>query len=455
MALKPNKREPVVLSQMRPFTLFLVLCGCILFTYGLINISDVSAWFSKMFSALQPVIVGFVFAYLLNPAAIWLEKRFDKIMAKPMKKHPKLRSVPRLLSSFLVVLLFVGSFVALVIAIFTQVMNGVGTFLERMPEYMTSITESVEKFFQRDSSFNNYVKQIFANVSTSDLMSGHLNTVELSQKLLSMIVSGASGTFGVLYNVVIGFVVAVYLLVSKERFLRQWKQVLFSVCKPKTALWIDDRMAKANDTFGTAVVGKTADSVIIGIFCFIGCTIMQTPYTALVAVIIGITNMIPYFGPILGSLPCLLLILMENPVKALYFLIFIVILQQFDANILDPRIVGTSIGLPAFWELFACMLGGGLFGIVGLIIGVPLFAMVYGVIKQLVSERLSDRAQKGELEAEFVRNELGVTAQVEKSGLFDDGADSPYVQNFVVLEEISEQPIPPKKEQPPADDYDF
>ena len=442
-----------MLSQMRPITLFLVLCGCILFTYGLINLSDVSAWFNKVFSALQPVIVGFVFAYLLNPAAIWLEKRFDRIFAKPIAKHPKLRTLPRVLSSFLVVLVFVGGLVALVIAVFTQVMNGVGTFLERLPEYVNSITDSVQRFFQKDSSFNNYIKQFFANISTSDLVTGHLNTVDLSQKLLSMIVSGASGTFGVLYNVVIGFVVAVYLLVSKERFLRQWKQVLFSVFKPKTAHWIDDRMSKANDTFGTAVVGKTADSVIIGIFCFIGCTIMQIPYTAMVAVIIGITNMIPYFGPILGSIPCLLLILMENPVKALYFLIFIVILQQFDANILDPRIVGTSIGLPAFWELFACMLGGGLFGIVGLIIGVPLFAMIYGLIKQLVGERLSDRAHKGELDSSFVRETLGVTTEVEKSGLFDsEAADSPYVQNFVVLEEISEQPLPPqKREQPPSD----
>jgi len=256
--------------------------------------------------------------------------------------------------------------------------------------------------------------------------------------------------------VVIGFVVAVYLLVSKERFLRQWKQVLFSVFQPKTAHWIDERMAKANETFGTAVVGKTADSVIIGIFCFIGCTFMQMPYTALISVIIGITNMIPYFGPILGALPCLLLILMENPIKALYFLIFIVILQQFDANILDPRIVGTSIGLPAFWELFACMLGGGIFGIIGLIIGVPLFAMIYGLIKQLVSERLSDRAHKGELEPDFVRDTLGVTTTVEKSGLFtEETTESPYVQNLMLLEEISEQPVPPKKEPPPDTENDY
>jgi len=445
-----------MLSQMKPFTLFLVLCGCILFTYGLVHLAEVSSWLGNVFSALEPVIVGFMFAYLLNPAAIWLEKRFDRIFAKFIKKHPKAAPLPRILSSFLVVLLFLGTLVALVIAVFSQVMNGLGTLFDRLPEYLNNITERVEHFFKQDSSFNNYIKQIFQNVSTSELVTGHLNTVELSQKALSMIASGASGTFGVLYNVVIGFVVAVYLLVSKERFLRQWKQVLFSVFQPKTAHWIDERMAKANETFGTAVVGKTADSVIIGIFCFIGCTFMQMPYTALISVIIGITNMIPYFGPILGALPCLLLILMENPIKALYFLIFIVILQQFDANILDPRIVGTSIGLPAFWELFACMLGGGIFGIIGLIIGVPLFAMIYGLIKQLVSERLSDRAHKGELEPDFVRDTLGVTTTVEKSGLFtEETTESPYVQNLMLLEEISEQPVPPKKEPPPDTENDY
>lgn len=451
-----SKREPVMLSQMRPFTLFLVLCGCILFTYGLIHLSEVSAWFGKVFSALEPVIVGFVFAYLLNPAAIWLEKRLKRLFAKPIAKHPKLSALPRILSSFLVVLVFVGSLIALVAAIFAQVINGVGIFLDRLPEYINIISERAESFLKQGSSISNYVQQLFDRISASDTLSQQFNTVELSQKALSMIASGASGTFGVLYNVVIGFVVAVYLLVSKERFLKQWKQVLFAVCKPTTAKWIDERMAKANDTFGTAVVGKTADSVIIGLFCFIGCTVMQMPYTALIAVIIGVTNMIPYFGPILGSIPCILLILMENPVKALYFLIFIIILQQFDANILDPRIVGASIGLPAFWELFACMLGGGIFGIVGLIVGVPLFAMIYGLVKQLVGERLSDRVNKGDLEAGFVRETLGVSSAVKKSGLFEEDAQgSPYVQNLVLLEEISEQPLPPKKEPNPESESDY
>ena len=151
--------------------------------------------------------------------------------------------------------------------------------------------------------------------------------------------------------------------------------------------------------------------------------------------------MIPYFGPIFGAIPSVLLILMESPPKALYFLIFIVALQQFDANILDPRIVGKSIGLPAFWELFACMLGGGLFGIIGLIIGVPAFAVVYTLVKQMVSERLNDRVRDDELTPEFLRDTLGVTEAIQDSGLFSDGeSDSPYLQHLILLEDIAQNP---------------
>lgn len=170
--------------------------------------------------------------------------------------------------------------------------------------------------------------------------------------------------------------------------MRQGGKILYVLLKPNRADWILHRLNGANRTFSSAILGKILDSIIIGMLCFIGVVILHTPYPALIAVIVGVTNVIPFFGPFIGAIPSTLLVLMHDPVKALYFVIFIVVLQQFDCNILDPKIVGGSIGLPAFWSLFACLLGGGLFGLVGLLLGVPTFAVLYNLCKELIDERL-------------------------------------------------------------------
>ena len=439
--MKRQRREPIVLSQMRPITLFLVLAGCITLTFAFIHFGDVTKFFRRIGSAISPVFAGFIFAYLLTPAASMLEKRFDKWLARPIAKHPKLSILPRGISSFLVVLLFIGSIVLLVIITFSQVVDGLSTAIDQLPHYFNLVMEHIEKLLHADNTLASYLRVLQERFSATELGMGNVDPVDVSQRILTVVASGATSTLGFLYAVIIGFVIAVYLLISRQRFVRQFKQILYAVCKPKTADWISKQMAAANQTFGTAAIGKLLDSLLIGMICFIGVTIIGAPYSTLIAVIIGVTNMIPYFGPIFGAVPCTLLILMENPLKALYFFIFIVALQQFDANILDPKIVGKSIGLPAFWELFACMLGGGLFGIIGLVLGVPMFAVVYTLIRQLVMERLNERAKDGELTPVFLSETLGVTGKVEDSGLFhDDESDSPYLQHLILLEDIRQQP---------------
>lgn len=438
--IKRKRREPIVLSQMRPTTLLLVLCGCILFTFALINIQSVKGFFGKVMSALGPVFAGFIFAYILTPAASWLEKRLDRILKRPLEKHPKIHKFNRGFSSLLTVSLFVGSLTLLVIAVSSQVVEGVSTLLDRLPEYIQSLTDSVETMLHSDSSVAKLVQELSDRFLNTELGMGQVDTMELSQRILSTLASGAAGTLGFLYDVIIGFVIAVYMLTSRERFSKQFKQLLYAFSRKKVADQIDGKLKNASSTFGTAVIGKFVDSVIIGMLCFIGMTILKMPYSTLIAAVIGTTNMIPFFGPIIGAIPCVVLIFMESPVKALYFLIFIVALQQFDANILDPRIVGSSIGLPAFWELFACMLGGGLFGITGLIIGVPAFAVFYELVREVVGVRLGRRVRSGELEEAFVRDTLGVTEMPDLGGDDDTDPDSPYVQNLIMLEEIAQPP---------------
>lgn len=440
MKQKRQRREPIVLSQMRPFTLFLVLSGCIVVVFALIYFDNVAGFLRKVLSALGPVFAGIVFAFVLAPASDLFENRIRKLLASAIQKHPRIQLLPRAVASVTVVLLFVGSVALLVTVTFSQVVDGVTRALDQFPHYLDLVTEHVEKLLSADNNISRYLSELRERISATEIGMGNVDAVDITQRFLSALATGAAGTLGFLYDVVVGVVIAVYLLISRERFIRQWKQILYAVVKPKTALWIDTQLTAANQTFGTAVVGKLIDSVLVGLFCFIGVTLIGTPYTTLIAVIIGMTNMVPYFGPIVGAIPCFLLILMENPMKALYFLIFIIALQQFDANIMDPRIVGKSIGLPAFWELFACLLGGGLFGIPGLILGVPTFAVLYTIIKQITLERLEERARDGELTEEFLHETLGVTGITQESGLLDDESDSPYLQHLILLEDIAQHP---------------
>ncbi len=440
--MKRQEREPIALSKAWQITLILVLVGSVMLV---LHLDAVLQFLRRIVSALSPVFAGFVFAYLLTPAATMLEKRLQKIMKKQIQKHPKLKMMPRCISSFLAVLLFVGTIALLVIVTFSQFVSGLSTAIDHIPHYFDVVMENVEKLIHADNMVAEYLRDLKDQFSSSKLGAGNIDTIDVTRKILSVIASGATSTLGFLYAVIIGLIIAVYLLISRTRFIRQWRQLLYAVCKPKTADWINKQMSAANHTFGTAAIGKLIDSLIIGMLCFIGVTIIGMPYTTLIAVIVGTTNVIPYFGPVIGAIPCFLLVLMENPPQALYFLIFIIALQQFDANILAPKIIGQSIGLPAFWELFACLLGGGLFGVIGLIIGVPMFAVMYTLVRQLVMERLDERAKNGELAPEFLRDTLEVSGYIEDSGLFhDDESESPYLQHLVLLEDIAQKPTSKK-----------
>ena len=397
-----RNREPEILSQTRPLTLFFVLCGCILFTFGLIHFDIVLKFLGKIVSALGPVIAGFVIAYLMNPVMEWLEKRLLPLTQKLcMKNAETARKFARGTSSFIAVLLMLLTIALLIAVTFSQVVESVSMVIEKIPTYLEQATGRVDVFLKGDNPIAEYLQQLSDRFLTSGV-SG--NPTEAAQKIVSAVLSGAAGTLGLLFDVLIGFIIAVYFLFSKELFLKQFKRVIYAIFEPETAKLVDLRIIEANDTFGSAILGKFADSVIIGLLCFCGTSILRIPYATLIAVIVGVTNMIPFFGPIIGAVPCVLLVLMEEPMKSLYLLIFIVVLQQFDCNILDPKIVGKKIGLPAFWELFACLLGGGLFGIVGMVIGVPLFAVLYSIGTEMVAKKLRNK----ELADEFLRDELGI-----------------------------------------------
>ena len=207
----------------------------------------------------------------------------------------------------------------------------------------------------------------------------------------SSIFSSMLGLLVTAWNLLIGLIISVYLLVSKESFAGQSKKIIYAIWEEETANKLISNIRFVNATFGGFINGKLVDSLIIGLICFIGMTLLQLPYPLLISVIVGITNIIPFFGPYLGAIPSIVLILMVNPKQALYFAIFVLILQQFDGNFLGPKILGNKTGLSSFWVIFSITLFGGYWGILGMAIGVPVFAVIYAGIKALVNQQLVKR----------------------------------------------------------------
>ena len=352
----------------------------IIFFFLIYRFDGFSSAISTLTGILMPFIYGAVIAYLLKPVCNTIENFLRRFIPERMK------GLISALSIALTILLGLLIIYALCMMIIPQLITSV-----------TSLYYTAQRNIARFVQWANHVEFIESNQQIMDLLNNAYDTLNTSvdnlvkTKLLpSMqnILSGAAiGVLSVVTwakNLVIGIIVAVYMLASRKRFVQQAKLVLYSVFKPVWAGRIIEEIQYADKMFGGFINGKIMDSAIIGVLCYIGCLIFKFPSALLVSVIIGVTNVIPFFGPFIGAIPATLLILIQNPIKALWFVLFVLVLQQLDGNIIGPKILGNTTGLSSFWVLFAILLFGGLWGFVGMIVGVPLFAVIYDVIKKLV-----------------------------------------------------------------------
>ena len=352
----------------------------IIFFFLIYRFDGFGSAISTLTGILMPFIYGAVIAYLLKPVCNTIEGFLRRFIPEKMK------GLISALSIALTILLGLLLVYALCMMIIPQLITSVTTL------YYTA-QRNIARFVQ----WANHVEFIENNQQIMDLLNNAYDTLNTSvdnlvkTKLLpSMqnILSGAAiGVLNVVTwakNLVIGIIVAVYMLASRKRFVQQAKLVLYSVFKPVWAGRIIEEIQYADKMFGGFINGKIMDSAIIGVLCYIGCLIFKFPSALLVSVIIGVTNVIPFFGPFIGAIPATLLILIQNPIKALWFVLFVLVLQQLDGNIIGPKILGNTTGLSSFWVLFAILLFGGLWGFAGMIVGVPLFAVIYDVIKKLV-----------------------------------------------------------------------
>lgn len=349
------------------------IAGLILFV---VNFKVVVSFVGTFFSIIKPFLIGIVLAFVFNiPMKLFIRKL-------PIENE----KTKKIVAAILAVLLVLSVFAIAIIVVLPQVVENVKVLIENLPNIFNTIEEWISYAIQRFDIPKDVAERI------ESMQEGMGDTVV--NTITSWGPSIAAGftqfTTGII-NFFLGFVMAVYMLFSKDKLLRQAKKFGQAFLNDKQFLQANDFIHLTIDTFENFLAGQLTEAVIIGVLCYIGCIILKIPYASIAAVLIGVTNIIPYFGPIIGAVLSSMLIIFVSPVKTLVFLIFSTLLQQFESNIIYPHVVGGSVGLSALWVLFAVTAGGGLFGIPGMIFGLPTFSVIYELLRRKTNQRIKEK----------------------------------------------------------------
>ena len=372
---------------------FLVIVSSILFFFIFFQREAIRNSISNTFKVLRPICNGFVIAYILTPLVNIIERKilYPLALAKREDISPRLKKVFRIISIILT-FIFIGFLTWLFIKmVVPELGESLKKIASQFPVYVETLQNMGNKLIIDNPEIVEYLQNSL-DIFSKDL--SDLFNEKLMPQFQNMIMNLSSFVFSALRNVwhfIIGAIISIYLLVNKELFSAQAKKIVYSMFSRQRANLLIKDTRFISDTFVGFISGKIIDSFIIGILCYIGCSIMNIPYSLLISVIVGVTNIIPFFGPFIGAIPSAILILMVEPVKCLYFVIFIILLQQIDGNIIGPKILGDSTGLSGFWVIFAITAFGGLWGWVGMIVGIPILAVIYAMIKRSVERRLKDK----------------------------------------------------------------
>ena len=382
-------------------TAFCVIAAALLFYFAVGNVKVFGNTVSRLVSILAPFIWGLVICYLLSPLMRSVESRLFLPLARKLYRKNKKndgRRFARVLTVIFCEIVLILVLVALVYLIIPQMLSSVQTLISNSGAYIDNLSKWADGLFENYPVLDDYLGGFLDNFNTN---LGNWLETKLLPRVGSVVSSVTTGVYGVaksIYNLIIGIIVSIYLLSDKEGFVAAVKRMMYSVFSVETADRLRSGLNFVDRTFMSFLNGKLLDSLIIGIICYIVCSILQMPYTLLVSVIVGVTNIIPFFGPLIGAVPSALIILMVNPTKCLIFVIFVIILQQIDGNIIGPRILGNSTGITGFWVMFSIILGGGLFGFWGLLLGVPVFVVIYSLVTNLVVKKLRRNDLPWELE---------------------------------------------------------
>lgn len=358
-----------------------ILASGILCAFVLFKMRIIIELLKGITGILKPFLYGAVIAYLLAPLCNKIEEKLFQTFPKANRKAKRFICFIAIVISLCVALAIVWMVIMLIIP---QVWDSVMKIIDMVPQKITILNNWIEHMLENQPELQAYFEE-FANQAESHINSLlNVDTIQKVQSIINSLSVQVFGVLGVLKNISLGFLISAYLLGSRKLFGAQAGLILHGVFPDKWAGIIEEEIRYTDKMFNGFLVGKIIDSAIIGLLCFAGLSFMGFEAPAFIGVIIGITNIIPFFGPFIGAIPCGLLLLLENPMHCLYFIIFIFVLQQLDGNVIGPKILGNTTGVSSFWVLFSILLFGGMWGVVGMVIGVPLFAVIYDIIRKLV-----------------------------------------------------------------------
>lgn len=372
--------------------IFLTVAAILLFYDTLFGRRVLPNFGSQLLKALQPVLIGGVLAYLLAPVIDFIEGGLFSGRLEAARKLGRLISRGARAVSLVLTWAIIGLLCYLLgHVLLPQLYQSVVQLFASVESYYNTISGWVERLLESNPAVEAWVADqmdTFYATATSWLKNEVLTR---TQMLMVAVSGGVVSTVNFLKNLLVGAIVSVYFMATKERCVAHARKITYSLFSKEKVYWIFRGANKVDHIFSGFVRGKLLDSLIIGVLCFIGCSVLKMPYTPLVSVFVGVTNVIPFFGPFLGAIPSLFLILLVNPLKALYFLLFVLALQQLDGNVIGPKILGDSTGLSSLWVIIAILVGGSFFGVAGMFFGVPVCACLYNLVAFMVDRRLAEK----------------------------------------------------------------
>ncbi len=394
MKIKPEKNQITW-----GITIFAVVIASMLAYCAIFENKAIFAFIGRVLSSLSGIIIGIIIAYILIPVLNGIENKFLVPLYKKKgydvsfaeKANWKKRKQMRGFSVLLTMVFFLDVIYLLIIIIIPQLVSSIREIVNNFPVYIDNIDEYSNLLLENNPELQELIDsqldQYYANLSSFVTVNikPYIPEVGTLVKIASQSVFSFVGVF---FDFVVGLIVAVYVLNSKEKFATRSKKMAYAFFSEEWANELIGAFRFTNHTFTNFIGGKLLDSAIMGVICYIGCLLLNIDYPVLISVIVGVTNIIPFFGPYIGGITGALLLVLIDPLHALIFLIFVLVLQQFDGNILGPRILGSSTGLSSFWVIFAITFFGGLWGVIGWLVGVPIFAVFYAFVSRITNHFL-------------------------------------------------------------------
>lgn len=395
-------------------TLFLVAVSVKIVAMLLSGFGGFGPVLAAINSALSPVYIGIIIAYLLSPLVNKADQYlFIPLMNKAVKKNEKkAKGIARGLSVTIVLILALVVVFSLIMMVVPEVINSISGLISSMPQYYRNIMDWGNKVFQSNPQAAKYFDDF-----TTSMYKNLLNWLENdllpnSNMLLEKLTNGVVGAVNIMVNFFIGIIISIYLMAGKENFCAQVKKLMYAILPAKKVNTALEVLGETHTVFAKFISGKIIDSLLVGVLTFIIMSIAGIPYTVLISVIIGVTNVIPFFGQYIGIIPSAILVFIASPIKGVLFLVLIVILMQVDGNILGPKILGDSIGLKSFWILFSILFFGSLFGLLGMVCAVPVFAIIYRMVSRWCNRRLEKKNIPAEIV--FFQKKIPVSDAEEK-----------------------------------------